>query len=203
MAKNAKATAEKVDFRKLYPELYRQTRSVTEVRAAKGTFLAIEGVGAPGGEEYQQAIQALYTLAYTTKFALKRAGAGDFAVPALECLYFDDPSGMPKEEWRWRLQVRIPDGVTAGALAEVRRAIKEKKGIDTSRVKRVSWAEGRALQVLHVGPYDKVGDVYQRLMADAAARGLTCAGAGHEIYLNDPRRVAPEKIKTIVRIPVR
>ncbi len=203
MAKKAKTTPAKVDFRKLYPDLYRETRSVAEVRAAKGTFLAVEGVGAPGGDDYQQAIQALYALAYTTKFTLKKAGIGDFAVPALECLYMDDPATKPKDEWCWRLQLRIPDEVTATTLADVRRALKEKKGIDTSRVKRISWAEGRALQMLHVGPYDKVGDAYQRLMADAASRGLRFAGAGHEIYLNDPGRVAPEKIKTIIRVAVR
>ncbi len=204
MAKKAKADLPKVDFRKLYPDLYRETRTVAEVRAAKGTFLAVDGIGAPGGDEYQQAIQALYALAYTTKFALKKAGLGDFAVPALECLYFANPGTTPMEEWRWRLQLRIPDEVKAANLADVRRALAEKKGIDTTSVKRVTWAEGRALQMLHVGPYDKVGDAYQRICAEAAARGLTCTPMPcHEIYLNDPRRVAPEKIKTIVRLAVR
>jgi hypothetical protein len=202
MAKKA-APAEKVDFRKLYPDLYRETRTIAEVRAARGTFLAVDGTGAPGSEAFETAIGLLYALAYTAKFTLKRAGLGDFAVPALEGLYFDDPAVTPGDQWRWRLQLRIPDGLTAGSLAEIRKALKEKKGLDTRPVKRITWAEGRALQVLHLGPYDKVGDVYQRLVAEAAARGLTCAGAGHEIYLNDPRRVAPEKIKTLVRMPVR
>lgn len=92
--------------------------------------------------------------------------------------------------------------MTARALTGVRKALAEKKGLDTRSVKRIAWAEGRALQVLHVGPYNEVGGVYRRLIAEAAARGLSCAGPGHEIYLNDPRRVPPGEIKTIVRMPV-
>jgi len=203
MAKTSKRAVAKVDFRKLYPELYRESKNIVEVRAAKGIFLAVDGVGEPGSQAFQDAIGALYGLAYTTKFTLKNAGLGDFAVPALECLYFDDPATTPRDQWRWRLQLRIPEQITARTLADVRRALTEKKGLDTRAVKRIAWAEGRALQVLHVGPYNEVGDVYRRLAAEAGARRLSCTGPGHEIYLNDPRRVAPARIKTIVRMPVR
>lgn len=197
-----KPSVAKVDFRKLYPDLYRESRNIADVRAGRGVFLAVEGVGEPGGQAYHEAIGALYALAYTAKFTFKKAGVQDFAVPALECLYFDDPAITPKEQWRWRLQLRIPEEVSVAALGEVRKALAEKKGLDTSAVKRIAWAEGRALQAMHVGPYDRVGEVYQRLMAEAAARGLACTGPGHEIYLNDPRRVSPDRIKTIVRMPV-
>jgi hypothetical protein len=203
MAKTRKRPAAKVDFRKLYPDLYRESRNIAEVRAAKGVFLAVDGVGEPGGQAFQDAMGMLYALAYTTKFTFKNAGIGDFSVPALECLWYDDPATTPREQWRWRAQLRIPEEVTARALADVRKALLEKKGLDTRAVKRITWAEGRALQVLHLGPYDQVGGVYQRLGAEAAARRLACLGPGHEIYLNDPRRVSPDKIKTIVRMPVR
>jgi hypothetical protein len=203
MTKKTKPSAAKVDFRKLYPDLYRQSREIAEVRAARGVFLAVDGVGDPGGPAFQAAVGALYALAYTAKFTFKHAGLGDFAVPALEGLYFDDPATTPRAHWRWRLQLRIPDHVTARALTGVRKALAEKKGLDTRSVKRIAWAEGRALQTLHVGPYDEVGGVYRRLIAEAVARGLSCAGLGHEIYLSDPRRVPPGKIKTIVRMPVR
>jgi hypothetical protein len=200
--KTRKPSVAKVDFRKLYPDLYRESQNIAEVRAGRGVFLAVEGVGTPGDQAYQDAIGALYALAYTAKFALKKAGVGDFAVPALECLYFDDPATTPKEQWRWRLQLRIPDDLRTAALNDVRKALADKKGIDTRAVRRIAWAEGRALQALHVGPYDQVGTVYQRLMAEATARGLACKGPGHEIYLNDPRRVGPAKIKTLVRMAV-
>ncbi len=203
MAKPRKRPAVKVDFRKLYPDLYRESKNVAEVRAAKGVFLAVDGVGEPGSQAFEDAMGTLYALAYTTKFTLKNAGLGDFAVPALEGLYFDDPATTPPAQWRWRLQLRIPEQVTARVLADVRKALAAKKGIDTRSVRRIAWTEGRALQLLHLGPYDQVGDVYRQLGAEAAVRKLACTGPGHEIYLNDPRRVAPAKIKTIVRMPVR
>lgn len=200
--KTTKSSVEKVDFRKLYPDLYRESQNIAEVRAGRGVFLAVEGVGEPGCQAYQDAIGALYALAYTAKFTLKAAGVGDFAVSALECLYFDDPAITPRDQWRWRLQLRIPEDLTTAALADVRKTLAEKKGIDTRAVKRIAWQEGRALQVLHVGPYGQVGSVYQRLMSEATARGLACTGPGHEIYLNDPRRVSADRIKTLVRMPV-
>jgi len=194
--------AEAIDFRALYPELYRASGKVTEVKAAKGTFLAVDGTGAPGGEAYQEAIRLLCTLGYTAKFTFKRAGTGDFKIPAIECLYFQESPETAMEQWKWRLLLRIPDEVTASALGEIRRAIREKKGVDTRPVKRITWAEGRALQVLHVGPYDQVHEAFKQIGTEAAARHVTCRGVAHEIYLNDPRQVGPEKLKTIVRMPV-
>ncbi len=192
----------KVDFRKLFPDLYRESRTVADVRAGRGVFLAVDGVGEPGCQAYQDATAALYALAHTAKFTCKNAGAGDFTIPALECLYFDDPATTPREQWHWRLQLRIPEELSAGSLEDIGKALEEKKGIDTRAVKRIAWSEGRALQMLHVGPYERVSGVYRQLVAEATARGLICRGPGHEIYLNDPRRVARDKIKTIVRMPV-
>ncbi len=202
MSERTRPTAPKVDFKKLFPDLYRESRNIADVRAGRAVFLAVDGVGEPGGQQYQDAMAALYALAYSAKFTLKNAGTGDFAVPALECLYFDDPASTPREQWHWRLQLRIPEEVSAEALDGVRKALAEKKGVDTQAVKRVEWAEGRALQLLHVGPYDHVDVVYRQLTAEATARGLACNGPGHEIYLNDPRRVSRDKIKTLVRMPV-
>jgi hypothetical protein len=202
MPKKTKPSVAKVDFRKLYPDLYRESRDIADVRAGRGVFLAVDGVGEPGSQAYQDAIGALYALAYTARFTLKKAGLGDFAVPALECLYFDDPATTPRGQWRWRLQLRIPEELTSAALNDVRKALAEKKGLDTRAVKRIAWAEGRALQMLHVGPYHQVSTAYQRLMSEATARGLACTGPGHEIYLNDPRRVPADRIKTLVRMPV-
>ena len=190
----------KIDYRKSLPGLYKASPQVTELRSPKGTFLAVDGVGEPGGAGFQDAVRQLYTLAYTTKFAVKKEGGADFGIPPLECLWPDDPSAKPKSEWRWRLLLRVPPCVTATALRHVRKMLLEKKGVSADAVKRVTWTEGLALQVLHVGPYDKVGDAYRRLFEEGAPRRLQCVGPGHEIYLNDPRRVPPERIKTIVRM---
>lgn len=193
----------KVDYKKSHPELYRAGRRVSELRAPKGTFLAVEGVGEPGGAAFRDAIRELFTLAYTLKFAMKKAGGSDFSVPSLECVWPDNVCGKPKAAWKWRLMLRVPPCVKERPLRQVRKMLLEKNGPDTSGVKRVTWAEGRALQVLHVGPYDAVGAAYQALEAEAAARKLRCIGPAHEVYLSDPGRVAPEKIKTIVRMAVK
>jgi hypothetical protein len=193
----------RIDFRKSQPELYKAGRSVTELRAPKAAFLVVDGVGEPGGAAFQSAVQQLYAVAYTTKFAMKKEGGSDFGIPPLECLWPDDPAVKPKAEWRWRLMLRVPPCVKAGPLQRVRRMIKEKKGLATDAVKRLTWAEGRALQVLHVGPYDAVSASYRRIMEEAGPRGLVCVPPGHEVYLSDPRRVPPDRLKTIVRMPVK
>ncbi len=116
---------------------------------------------------------------------------------------FGDPKETRRNEWRWRLLVRSPDQLSAPDLRPIRKSLVEKKHLDTSSIKRITWTEGLALQMLHVGPYDTIGAAYEELMASAREHGLECAGAGHEIYLNDPRRVAPARIKTIVRMGMR
>lgn len=199
----AKVVMAKIDYKKSLPELYGARREVAEVRVPSGTFLAVDGVGEPGGDAFQEAMRQLFTLAYTTKFTMKKAGGVDFNVPAVECLYLDNPCEKERREWHWRVMVRVPPCVKAATLREVRKAIAAKKGPATDAVKRITWAEGKTLQLLHVGPYDQVGTAYQRLVDEAAARGLQCAGPAHEVYLNDPRRVAPAKLKTVVRMGVR
>jgi hypothetical protein len=192
-----------IDLKKTFKDLYRATRKTKEVDVAKATYLAADGVGEPGGEAFQHAIDGLFALGYTAKFTLKAQKIIDFSVPTIEALWPEaDYASKPRSEWRWRLLLRIPDELTAALLRPVRTAILARKGLDTRFVKRVSLAEGRCLQVLHVGPYEDVGKVYERLGAEAAARGLAPRRHGHEIYLSDPRRVPPERLKTIVRLPV-
>jgi hypothetical protein len=193
---------EKIDLKQEHKDLYTATKKVKEVRVTKGTYLAVEGQGRPGGEGYQEAIQQLYTLAYTTKFTLLKEGGLDFGICNLECLWLDDPS-TPMDAWRWQLMIRIPDQLRAKELNRMRKLVLEAKELDVSTVRRVSYAEGRALQTMHVGPYDEVGETYHRLGLHAEESGLVCRGPGHEIYISDPRRTAPEKLKTIVRMPVR
>lgn len=195
---------EKIDFAKTCRDLYTATAKIKEVQAGKATFLSIEGHGEPGGSAFQSAIQQLYSLVYTTKFTLKNAGKLEFGVSRLECLWPDmDMDRKPKSEWRWQLLIRIPQSVTAAHLKQARQEISRKHELDTSAVGRLNWAEGRCLQVMHIGPYDEVGTMYKALDEFAAARGLATHCPGHEIYVSDPRRVAPAKLKTIIRLPVK
>lgn len=194
---------EKIDFKKTRPELYRGGKAIVEVKAGKGVYLAIENVGEPGGPAFEESIGKLFALAYTAKFTLLKAGAIDFGIPPLECLWLSDPADTPRDQWRWRLMLRIPEAVGSADLKPSRQALREKKGLDTASVKRVTLTEGPALQVLHLGPYEKLCETYARLKSETDARGLVWSGPPHEVYLNDPRRAAPERIKTLVRIPVK
>lgn len=176
-------------------------------------FLSITGQGDPAGPHYARALGALYPLAYGIKFAQKAAGA-DFVVPPQQSLWWaDDPGSfvrMEREKWRWCAMIRMPDAVS-GADLEVARekaaAKLVKKGEDASALAEVSLKalkEGDCLQTLHVGPYSDeapvLADLHDRVMPEA---GLTFGGKHHEIYLGDPRRVAPEKLRTILRQPVK
>jgi len=194
---------EKIDFAKSHKDLYTGSPKIKEVKADRATFLSIAGKGEPGGPAFQEAIQQLYSVAYTAKFMLKFAGKVDYAVSRLECLWhMQNPDAIPRSEWAWQLLIRIPSAVTAADIKKAGKQILEKKQIDTSKVTRWTWKEGRCLQFMHVGPYDEVGKSYQRLDDYAREMGLTAICPAHEIYISDPRRVAPAKLKTIVRLPV-
>lgn len=172
------------------------------------TFLAIEGQGDPNGPDYAIALRALYPLAYGIKFAEKAEGR-DFAVPPQETLWWaDDPAAFVSGDravWRWRAMIRVPDRVTAAAL-DAARAAARRKGKDgpLDAVSLVTVTEGECLQTLHIGPYTDEAPVLARLHDEVMPQaGLTFAGPHHEIYLSNPRRAKPEKLKTILRQPVR
>ncbi|MCX5757811.1 MAG: GyrI-like domain-containing protein [Candidatus Hydrogenedentes bacterium] len=192
-----------IDFVKTLKTLYTGSHTAEEVCVDSGTFLAVEGEGEPGGTAFVEAIQIMYAAVYTLKFAVKHEGRVDFKVCKLEALWFSDPAVTPRSQWRWRLLVRVPDAITSKDLAATRKTLMERKGIDATTVKRVTWKEGRAVQLLHVGPYDGLPDTYARLAAFAEERGLAVSCPGHEIYLSDPRATAPEKLRTLVRMPVK
>ena len=192
-----------IDFAKSLKDLYTAKKTVQEVSPGAGTFLAMDGQGEPGGTAFQEAVRALYSVAFTVKFASKHEGGCDFKVNKLECLYLSDPATTPAAEWQWRLLVRIPDEVSARHVSDAKKAVCEKKGADVAAVKRIRWKEGPALQVLHMGPYDQVGPTYAQLQTFAEAKGWEVSCPAHEIYLSDPRMTAPERIKTIVRLGVK
>ncbi len=196
---------DKIDFKKTMKTLYRATSKVERVNPGMGTFIAVDGRGTPGGEAFEKAIQNLYPVAYTVKFALKKAGTIDFVVPPLEALWYDNPVDVPDmSQWRWRTMIRVPECVSSENLQAAQDSILDKKGTDTSDVRLVKWEEGDSLQILHIGPYDQdsFGAIYEELHRSAVAENMALQAPGHEIYLSDPRRTAPEKLKTIVRLPI-
>jgi hypothetical protein len=201
-------TPQKIDLYQQHKADYAATRKPALVNLAKARYLAITGQGAPGGDLFQARIGALYGVAFTIKMNRKFAGRQDYAVCKLEAQWWSDAPGenfaqLPKEQWRWKLLIRTPDFISAG---DVKRAVavllKRGKGEDVKRVQLETLAEGRCVQMLHVGPYEQEHETVAAMKAFAERQGLRFHGLHHEIYLSDPRRVPPTRLKTILRIPV-
>lgn len=168
-------------------------------------YLSIEGRGAPGGEEYQNMISVLYSLAYEVKNQVKSRGK-DFVVPKLECLWWPDEGKnmerMADDQWNWRLMIRVPDIAVHGDIQRAKNKIlNEKAMIEVSDVKITRMTEGKCVQALHIGPYQDVGETYDKILTFLKEKKLKVHGRFHEIYLSDPSKTSPEKLKTIVRIP--
>ena len=177
-----------------------------DLRPAK--YLTIEGRGEPGGASFQERIGALYAVAFTLKMERKFAGQ-DYGVCKLEGLWWVDGTPgdftvVPKSEWQWKLLIRTPDFIEAKQVkATIEKLIAKGKAADVRDVKLETIREGKCAQMLHVGPYDGERQTIQQMCAASTAQGLEFHGLHHEIYLSDPRRVSPEKLRTILRIPVR
>ncbi|MBU0590877.1 GyrI-like domain-containing protein [Candidatus Micrarchaeota archaeon] len=193
----------KLDFKKELKECYSAKEdefSVVEVPENK--FITIEGSGHPKEPEYQKAIEILYNVAYTIKMKkdLTKEGYFEYVVPPLECLYWFLNNS---KNFGWRLMLLQPEFVTEETLEKAKELVKTKKSLDTSKVKLETFNEGKAIQTLHIGAYDKVGDTCKKLEQYIKDNGLEENGSWHEIYLSDPRKTAEDKLKTIVRRPVK
>lgn len=172
-------------------------------------FIAADGEGDPNtSDAYARAVEALYSVAYTAKFAAKRTLGRDFVVAPLEGLWWaDDPRVFitrDKDAWRWRMLICLPDWVPDGLVEDAKEAAQDKKGLPAiADVLRVDLHEGTSAQLLHIGPYDDEGPSLARLHDEyLAAHGLRMSGIHHEVYLGDPRRTDPARLKTVLRQPV-
>jgi hypothetical protein len=200
---------EKLDLYKVHKEEYIAPKKPTFVNVKKAQYLAVSGRGAPGSEAYQSKISALYSMAYTIKMTRKFEGKEDYVVGKLEAQYWADDesadfSDIRLEDFNWRLLIRTPDFIKKKDLKEaVGNLVDKGKGEGVDQVELVSLSEGKCVQMLHVGPYDQEQATIQEMLELAKAEGCTVHGRHHEIYLSDPRRVAPEKLKTILRLPVK
>ncbi len=201
-------TQDKIDLYKLNKEDYASPRKPVLLNVKKAAYLAIEGQGAPGGDVFTDRIGALYAVAFTIKMTRKFGGQQDYAVCKLEGQYWcsdceGDFSHVPKDQWKWKLFIRTPEFVGEGELKKAVAVLLEKgKTKSVREVRLESITEGQCVQMLHVGPYERERDTIDLMRAFAEKSGLCFRGPHHEIYLSDPRRVAPEKLKTILRMPL-
>jgi hypothetical protein len=190
-----KSTHGKLDLYREHAADYLARRDPAIVNIARCQYLAIDGAGTPGGPEFQTCIGALYCVVYTLKMSQKSAGQ-DYGVCKLEGLWPDTRT--------WSLLIRTPDFITKEHLdAAIAKLIRKRKTEPVEAVRLLPLKEGWCVQALHVGPYSEEAATLGRMSECAVDAGMEFHGTLHEIYLCDPRRVAPEKLRTILRQPVR
>ena len=199
----------RIDYKRELRELYAPGGEPVILNVPALAYLMIDGHRVLGrGVRVAVAVEALYTVAYAAKFAVKRAPDGiDYGVMPLEGLWWTPDMSkfttQDKSAWDWTMMIMQPDQVTTVVFEDARTKATKKKSLDAiSRVRLERFTEGLAAQIRHVGPYDAEGPTIERLHAFIAEQGYERAGKHHEIYLSDPRRAAPEKMKTILRQPV-
>lgn len=199
---------EPIDLRKRLKALYSASGVPTLVEVPALNFLMVDGHGDPNTSPlYAAAVAALYGVSFTLKFSLKRGPQKiDYKVMPLEGLWWaDDPHSFvagDRSRWLWTAMIMQPNFITPGQVDEAIAAVRRKAPGDTlAHLRFDSFAEGRAAQLLHLGPYSAEAPNIERLHAFIAGQGGRLSGKHHEIYLSDPRRVAPDKLKTIIRQP--
>jgi len=203
------AGAAKLDLKKELKELYRPSaRAISVVDVPPLNFLMVDGKGDPNiSEEYREAIEALYATAYTLKFALKAdRRTPEFAVMPLEGLWWSDDmsdflSGN-KANWQWTAMIAQPDFVTGEDVSRAKAQAAAKKELPAlSKLRLERFHEGRAAQIMYFGPYSEEGPTIAAIHEFIEAGGHRLSGRHHEIYLSDPRRTDPKKLKTVIRQP--
>lgn len=205
------AKAKKVDLRKELKHLYApSTKEVVEVEVPEMHFLMVDGEGDPvTSTAYKEATEALYSLSYALKFAVKKDEGMDYRVMPLEGLWWMDEEADSledilenREAWKWTSMIMQPGWVTEERVESALVWIGKKKNLPAlSRVRFEPFHEGRAAQIMHVGPFSEEGPtvgMVDRFIEQRSAR-MRCKH--HEIYLSDFRKTAPERLKTIIRHP--
>lgn len=205
----------KLDLTKEHKAYYTATSKPELLTIGKAQFLSIPGKGDPSGQTYADKLQALYSVAYAVKF-LYKAMDKDFVVAKLEGLWsFDEdkyaglsadeaPLKIPRSEWNYRMLIRIPDFVTREQLERAVKTVVNQKQISlAAEIERFEMEEGKVVQMLHKGPFSEEPETLKQIVAFCEEHRLSKNGLHHEIYLSDPRKTAPEKLKTILREPVK
>lgn len=201
---------DRIDYKKQLKSLYTASaKQPALVDVPSLNYLRIDGIGDPNtSRAYAEAVESLFSLAYTLKFAVKKSSTAiDYGVMPLEGLWWMDDmkqfSVTRKDEWKWTMMIMQPPLVTRALFEACSSELARKKNLAAlSKVEFAAFEEGRAAQVLHIGPFTEEGPTIEKLHRFIEAQGLKLAGKHHEIYLSDTRRAAPSKWRTILRQPV-
>lgn len=201
----------KLDFKKEWKHLYNPPKtSFTIVDVQKMQFLMVDGHGDPNtAQEYQDAIEALYGVAYKMKFISKKTLERDYVVPPLEGLWWAEDmatfsTARDKSQWDWTMMIMTPEWVTVDIFANAVTQVREAKNpLSLDKVRLEQYHEGLSVQIMHVGPFDDEGPVLAEMHSEfIPGNGYLEKGKHHEIYLSDFRKVSPEKLRTVLRQPV-
>ena len=200
---------DKIDLKKELKNLYNPSaKEVTVVDVPAMNFLLVDGEGAPASPKYIEAIEALFSVSYTLKFMVKKGKGVDYVVMPLEGLWWVDDmtkfSADRKDEWKWTAMIMQPKYVTAEDFKIAVDQVKKKKNpAALPKVRFESFKEGPAAQIMYIGPFSAEGPTIAKIHAHIQTNGHELSGKHHEIYLNNPATTAPEKLKTIIRQPMK
>lgn len=206
---------EKLDLTKKYKSYFTAKTKPELVHIEPAQFISICGKGDPSEKPFADRVEALYSTAYTIKFEFK-AKDKDFVVSKLEGLWWFDetkyvsksiataPADIPRREWEYRLLIRMPDFVSKKDIDKATICVIEKKNIQVAKaIEYFTMTEGKSVQMLHVGPFSQEPETLRQIAAFVEVNKLIKNGLHHEIYLSDFRKTAPNKLKTILREPVK
>ncbi len=203
------------DYKKAYPDLYlpKAKPELTDVPLMK--FIMVDGKGNPGSKSYQDAIAVLYALSYTIKMSKmggkQPANYFEYVVPPLEGLWWGEKGTFDKnnpDSWLWTAMIRQPEFVNNRVFEWAKEETASKKTeLDLRSACFEEFSEGWCVQMMHIGPYseeEKTIAQMQQFIAEKGYKNMTGDQCKHhEIYLSDPRKIAPEKLKTVIRVPVK
>lgn len=199
----------KIDFKKELKHLYQPSaKEVVLVEVPAMNFLMVDGEGDPNtSRAYQEAVEALFSVAYAVKFKVKKTLAIDYGVLPLEGLWWADDMAKfsvdDKSAWKWTMMIMQPNFVSEALIRDTIAEVKKKKDLPAlAEFRFESFAEGRCAQILHVGPFSAEGPTVAKVHAFIASVGKL-SGKHHEIYLSDIRKADPAKWKTVIRQPLR
>jgi len=199
---------QKLDLRKELKYLYEPSpKTPVIVEVPRMQFLTIDGAGGVGEGVFQEAIGALFSLGYPVRFGAKKELEIEYPVMPLEGLYRDPDGGFElsaaTKDLTWRLMMMVPFAVPGEFIEATREEVAAKKDVPRlSEVRIEDFTEGTSVQLMHIGPYDQEAPTVERMLSFAAEQGFRIAGAHHEIYIGDPNRSAPEKLRTALRYPI-
>ena len=201
---------QKIDYKKELKHLYSASAKKVEiVEVPLMNFLMIDGQGDPNtSKAFQEAVEALFGVSYTLKFMIKKGVGGiDYGVMPLEGLWWTEDMSRfsidAKDDWQWTLMIMQPEPVTGELACEAITQVRKKKNSAAlADLRFKTFTEGKAAQIMHVGPFSAEGPTIQKVHDFIRAAGGSLSGKHHEIYLSDTRKAAPEKWKTIVRQPL-